>query len=322
MLQSQSQSQSPSQSQSRCCSQCGTNGHNSRTCSSAADDSSSDGSGIGAGEIMLFGVRVKVDPMRKSVSMNNLSQYEQPATRESSNNNIDVAAVAAVAADTGYASADDAVRNQSNGSRERKRGVPWTEDEHKLFLLGLQKVGKGDWRGISRNFVKTRTPTQVASHAQKYFLRRSNLNRRRRRSSLFDITTDSVPAVSTEEQQVPEDNKGQDLLQPSLQQISPRNGFPTTTFPVAVGSVLPPVQLANVDQDTSESMLLGRPNPMFPTPNPSTMVDLNLNKRYETDPLPLSLNLSLSFGHNQSSQRRSSPYLSGFTTGDGMVRVA
>lgn len=74
--------------------------------------------------------------------------------------------------------------------------MPWTEEEHKLFLLGLQKVGKGDWRGISRNFVKTRTPTQVASHAQKYFLRRSNLNRRRRRSSLFDITTDSVSFLS------------------------------------------------------------------------------------------------------------------------------
>lgn len=71
-------------------------------------------------------------------------------------------------------------------------GVPWTEKEHKLFLLGLEKVGKGDWRGISRNYVKTRTPTQVASHAQKHFLRRNNLNRRRRRSSLFDITTDSV----------------------------------------------------------------------------------------------------------------------------------
>lgn len=28
-------------------------------------------------------------------------------------------------------------------------GVPWTEEEHKLFLLGLQKVGIGNWRGIS-----------------------------------------------------------------------------------------------------------------------------------------------------------------------------
>ncbi|KAJ9567975.1 hypothetical protein OSB04_003941 [Centaurea solstitialis] len=297
-----SQSQSQSQSQSR-------------TCSSAADDSSS---GDGSGEIMLFGVRVKVDPMRKSVSMNNLSQYEQPATtrgESSNNNNVDLA---------GYASADDAVRHHSNGgggSRERKRGVPWTEDEHKLFLLGLQKVGKGDWRGISRNFVKTRTPTQVASHAQKYFLRRTNLNRRRRRSSLFDITTDSVAAVPAEEQQIHEDNKGQDLLQPSVQQISPRNGFQTASFPVTGGSVLPPVQLANVDQANNGSIQL-----VCPTPNPSTMVDLNLNKRYETDPLPLSLNLSLSFesfNHNQSSQRRaSSPYLSGFTTGDGMISVA
>ena len=75
-------------------------------------------------------------------------------------------------------------------------GIPWTEEEHKLFLLGLQKVGKGDWRGISRNFVKTRTPTQVASHAQKYFLRRNNHNRRRRRSSLFDITNDTVTIAS------------------------------------------------------------------------------------------------------------------------------
>mmetsp|Transcript_8600 Transcript_8600/g.39056 ORF Transcript_8600/g.39056 Transcript_8600/m.39056 type:complete len:369 (-) Transcript_8600:482-1588(-) len=76
-------------------------------------------------------------------------------------------------------------------TRERKKGVPWTEDEHRLFLLGLQKLGKGDWRGISRHFVQSRTPTQVASHAQKYFIRQNNLNKRKRRSSLFDIVSEA-----------------------------------------------------------------------------------------------------------------------------------
>lgn len=87
---------------------------------SQSDDSFSDNSG--AGEIILFGVRVKIDPMRKSVSMNNLSQYEQPANRESVNNNLDASTAVAVAADTGYATADDAVRHQANGGRERQRG--------------------------------------------------------------------------------------------------------------------------------------------------------------------------------------------------------
>ncbi|KAH7864795.1 hypothetical protein Vadar_033960 [Vaccinium darrowii] len=31
-------------------------------------------------------------------------------------------------------------------------GVPGTEQEHRIFLLGLQKLGKGDWRGVSRNY--------------------------------------------------------------------------------------------------------------------------------------------------------------------------
>uniref|UniRef100_A0ACD5VIZ4 Uncharacterized protein n=1 Tax=Avena sativa TaxID=4498 RepID=A0ACD5VIZ4_AVESA len=74
--------------------------------------------------------------------------------------------------------------------QERKKGVPWTEEEHKLFLLGLKKYGKGDWRNISRNFVQTRTPTQVASHAQKYFIRLSSGGGKdKRRSSIHDITT-------------------------------------------------------------------------------------------------------------------------------------
>jgi SHAQKYF class myb-like DNA-binding protein len=74
---------------------------------------------------------------------------------------------------------------------ERRKGIPWTEEEHRLFLMGLAKFGKGDWRSISRNFVITRTPTQVASHAQKYFIRlnSNNAKKDKRRSSIHDITS-------------------------------------------------------------------------------------------------------------------------------------
>jgi SHAQKYF class myb-like DNA-binding protein len=82
----------------------------------------------------------------------------------------------------------DSKRNQlrkspSKGNEERRKGVPWTEDEHRLFLLGLQKHGKGDWRNISRNFVVSRTPTQVASHAQKFFIRLNSLHKDKRARS-------------------------------------------------------------------------------------------------------------------------------------------
>ncbi|GAB2284983.1 regulator of chromosome condensation [Dionaea muscipula] len=77
----------------------------------------------------------------------------------------------------------------SRSDQERRKGIAWTEDEHRLFLLGLDKYGKGDWRSISRNFVVTRTPTQVASHAQKYFIRLNSMNKDRRRTSIHDITS-------------------------------------------------------------------------------------------------------------------------------------
>ncbi|KAJ8770162.1 hypothetical protein K2173_011497 [Erythroxylum novogranatense] len=83
----------------------------------------------------------------------------------------------------------------------RKKGVPWTEEEHRRFLMGLLKHGKGDWRNISRNFVVSKTPTQVASHAQKYFIRQQLSGvKDKRRPSIHDITTvnltDATPPQS------------------------------------------------------------------------------------------------------------------------------
>ncbi|CAH1438178.1 unnamed protein product [Lactuca virosa] len=83
-------------------------------------------------------------------------------------------------------------RGSRHGECERKKGTPWTQEEHRNFLKGLKLYGKGDWRSISRNCVITRTPTQVASHAQKYFLRQSSLTKERKRASIHDITTTMV----------------------------------------------------------------------------------------------------------------------------------
>lgn len=155
------------------CSQCGHSGHSSRACPDR-------------GSVKLFGVRLTATNdgmacMRKSLSMGNLGHYRSLYNI----NHCSGTSECGSADQDGYLS--DGLVHSSSNARERKKGVPWSEEEHRMFLYGLEKLGKGDWRGISRNFVTTRTPTQVASHAQKYFLRQSNLNKRKRRSSLFDM---------------------------------------------------------------------------------------------------------------------------------------
>ena len=70
-------------------------------------------------------------------------------------------------------------------------------DHHRQFLMGLKKYGKGDWRNISRNFVTTRTPTQVASHAQKYFIRQLSGGKDKKRSSIHDITMVNLPEAKS-----------------------------------------------------------------------------------------------------------------------------
>ncbi|XP_057852884.1 transcription factor SRM1 [Cryptomeria japonica] len=135
--------------------------------------------------------------------------------------------------------------------QERKKGVPWTEEEHRLFLMGLDKYGKGDWRSISRNFVISRTPTQVASHAQKYFLRLTSGNKEKKRSSIHDITSVGDG----------------DLKQPPLQQAS---AITNSSMPITV-SQSPGFMYPSSMGGAALVNSLGPPtggNPLMLPPNP------------------------------------------------------
>lgn len=180
----------------RKCSFCNANGHNSRTCPMRTGKEIDGGGGSGGcgdgdggpdgGGFTLFGVRlIDGSYIKKSFSMGNLANYHASSS------------AAGPDSPDGYHS-DGPGRGSDSASAalpraQKRKGVPWTHEEHRQFLLGLQKFGKGEWRHISRDFVPSKTPTQVASHAQKFFNRHCNsATRGKRRSSLFDMVLDTA----------------------------------------------------------------------------------------------------------------------------------
>ncbi|GMH03715.1 hypothetical protein Nepgr_005554 [Nepenthes gracilis] len=240
----------------RRCSHCSSNGHNSRTCPSrggcgcgATLGAGGGGTGGGpSGGVKLFGVRLTDGSfIKKSASMGNLSLYHSSSSTAASPNPSSPSSDHLrdpVHLPDGYLSDDpNHASCSSNRRSERKKGVPWTEEEHRLFLIGLQKLGKGDWRGIARNYVVSRTPTQVASHAQKHFLRQSNATRRKRRSSLFDMVTDMV----TDPQRVTEERT---LALLATTEPDASNPLPSLNLSLRTGNE--PMEAATSDEPTIE----------------------------------------------------------------------
>ena len=59
------------------------------------------------------------------------------------------------------------------GSAAGENTGRWANEEHELFLRGLELYGKG-WKKIA-NLIKTRTVVQIRTHAQKHFQKLSKV---------------------------------------------------------------------------------------------------------------------------------------------------
>jgi len=104
-----------------------------------------------------------------------------------------------------------------------KRG--WSREEHFLFLRGLDKHGRGAWKQIAA-MVGTRTPTQIQSHAQKYFLRQKAVSKNKR--SIHDLTL-----ASPEMAQVRHAKPGAPLPSPPATDATPTPTTVPTPNPAA-----------------------------------------------------------------------------------------
>lgn len=121
----------------------------------------------------------------------------------------------------------DAIAKTSLQPPNVRRNCPWTEAEHRLFLLGLEEYGRGNWRDIAAHYVSTRTPTQVASHAQKYFLREGlpASRREKRRPSIHDIRSAAEAPLMTADERCKLRSSLQLLNRESMDSIDTRGSL-------------------------------------------------------------------------------------------------
>nr|XP_025882005.1 transcription factor MYBS1 [Oryza sativa Japonica Group] len=90
-----------------------------------------------------------------------------------------------------------------------------------VFLRGLRVYGRGEWKSISMNFVRSKTPVQVSSHAQKYFRRVESAAADKQRYSINDVGLNDDTAAMDGTNSYSNNNFGgwQSLIQQQFMQM-------------------------------------------------------------------------------------------------------
>lgn len=92
-------------------------------------------------------------------------------------------------------SLSDSESDKEKSSAEPKKKTKrksWSWNEHIRFLLGLRKFGRGNWKMVSR-LIGHKSPKQVQSHAQKFFLRQQQGHRVKR--SIHDFSLGDLESM-------------------------------------------------------------------------------------------------------------------------------
>ncbi|XP_050916245.1 uncharacterized protein LOC127131362 [Lathyrus oleraceus] len=116
----------------------------------------------GERRVMLFGVNIAAKRAKVNDSVNDSFN-----TEDDNQNEMEICSFDKPEDESDDEKNENPDSGQSSNQENRKKVKQWTKNEHKAFLVGLQTAGRGKWKDISRNYVKTKTSTQVASHAQK-----------------------------------------------------------------------------------------------------------------------------------------------------------